>query len=205
MNLQFIKNHLFKISLAVSFLIHASAYGLYMYSGNALSNTKMENTEQTVVDFDIPPEMVGGEKNPAKVETKDWKEGSRKDDKDPPPDEEEELKKVSGDGKDKDGFMFSPKGDRPPKLIIEFDTRPYYPEKARSANITTQVVTIVVRVDEKGNLVSVVTESDDGGLGFNEAALAVIKRGRFSPGYFQGKPVAMVHRFPFRFNLEEDD
>ena len=160
---------------------------------------KVENVD---VDFeDIPPELIGGTSTPAAVEKQEWVEGSNKD-ADDVEEEDINLNAVSGDGTDKDGFLFSFNGDKPPTPIIDFDLKKYFPKAARDANVTSKTVVLMVQVDADGRLITARVVSGKAGYGFNEAALKVVHRIRFSPGYVKGRPTKMVHRLPIQFVLE---
>ncbi|HOP62831.1 MAG TPA: energy transducer TonB [Spirochaetota bacterium] len=198
--------HLFRISLAVSFCIHLVIAGPYFISkfGSAsaeediVSGFELEHPE---IELDIPPELIGGDSSPACVEKQEWAEGTKKDGPDP---EEKEINtnRISGDGTDKDGYLFSFNGDSPPRAIVDFDLRRYYPEEARAANIKEYQVTVLVQIDEKGSLISANIASGKAPYGFNEQALKAVKRMRFSPGYKSGKRVKMAHYLPVTFTLE---
>ena len=197
---------LFRVSLAFSLTLHVvffSAYAVKRFMpgheddilNSALDIVPME------VELEIPPELIGGNSSPAPVEKQEWVEGKKKDGPDPVT-EEVNTNRISGDGTDRDGFLFSFNGDKVPSIDIDFDLRQYYPAAARAANVLEYTVTVLVQVDEKGNLISAKIASGKAMYGFNEAALEVIKRARFYPGYDDGKPVKMAHYFPIRFVLE---
>ena len=197
---------LFKTSLAISLSIHVvvvSAYLIknYAFGGNTDIISSVMDLRPIEIDMDIPPELLGGISSPAPVEKQEWLEGKKKTGDDPEM-EEVNTNKVSGDGTDKDGYLFSFNGDRPPSPIIDFDLRRYYPEAAKAANILEYTVTVLVQIDEKGKLMSASIASGQAMYGFNEAALKVIHRARFAPGYKEGKPVKMAHHLPIRFVLE---
>jgi protein TonB len=116
--------------------------------------------------------------------------------------EDVNTNKISGDGTDPDGYLFSFNGDKPPSAIIDFDLRRYYPPEAKSANVLEYTVTVLVQVDEKGKLMGASIASGQAMYGFNEAALKVVNRARFYPGYKDGKPVRMAHHLAIRFVLE---
>lgn len=64
-------------------------------------------------------------------------------------------------------------------------------------------VVLLVQVNEDGSLQSAKIVSGRAGYGFDEAAMKLIKRVRFSPGYVQGQPKKMAHRLPITFSLED--
>lgn len=92
---------------------------------------------------------------------------------------------------------------RPPLPIVEFDLKPFFPIEAKEANITEKTVVVLVQIDEIGQLKSAKIASGKAGYGFDEAALRIINKARFSPGYLNGKPVKMQHRIPINFTLDE--
>jgi len=186
-------------------MMHITAAGSYFISrGISLSAGAYENTmelERKEMEIDIPPELIGGDSNPAPVDRQDWAEGSGKTGADP---EEKEINtnQISGDGTDKNGYLFSFNGDMAPKPIIDFDLRQYFPAAAKSANIKEYQVTVLVRIDETGSLISADIASGKAPYGFNEQAIRAVNRMRFSPGYKSGKRVRMAHYLPVTFTLE---
>ena len=197
------RENLFKACLIGSMIIHGAAYSAYYIASLPWQvNTDDVKLEDVEVDFeDIPPELIGGDKNPAPVEKQEWVEGTSKTGRDQ---EEEQIdpNELSGDGTDKDGYLFSYNGDSVPMPIIDFDLKKYYPSEAKRANIKQRTVMILIQVDENGILKSANIISGKAGYGFDEAAMEVIKRIRFRPGYQDGKPVRMSHRLPITFVLE---
>ncbi len=197
--------HLFRASLIISFVVHMTAAGSYFVSQGLPSRSMaLENgmdLERQEFEIDIPPELIGGDSNPAPVERQDWVEGKNKTGADP---EEKEINtnQISGDGTDKNGYLFSFNGDMPPKPIIDFDLRQYFPQEARTANIKEYQVTVLVQIDESGALMSANIASGKAPYGFNEQAVKAVKRMRFSPGYKSGKRVKMAHYLPVTFTLE---
>jgi len=100
------------------------------------------------------------------------------------------------------GYMRSFEGDRPPIPIIDFDLRVYYPPEARKANISSKTVVVRIWVEKDGRVTDARIVSDKAGYGFDEAALAVVRRLKFRPGYLKGKPAKMIHEFPVTFVLD---
>ncbi len=204
-NHKFLIKHLFRLSLIISFIVHITAAGSYLITQNLPSSTmSMENAmdlERQEFEIDIPPELIGGDSNPAPVERQDWVEGSSKTGEDP---EEKEINtnQISGDGTDKNGYLFSFNGDMPPKEIVDFDLRQYFPAEAKSANIKQYPVTLLLQIDENGTLITANISSGKAPYGFNEQAIKAVKRMRFSPGYKSGKRVKMAHYLTIRFDLE---
>ncbi len=195
---------LFQACLALSVLFHAAVYGSY-YVSTLPSSISSEGlgVENVDVDFEyIPPELIGNGGAPAPVDKQEWIEGMSKNAPDAAADDLD-INAVSGDGTDRDGYLFSFNGDRPPAPFIDFDLRQFFPKAAKDANITSGTVIVQVQVDEKGNLKAARVVSGRSGYGFDEAALRVIHMARFSPGYVKGKPIKMNHRIPVRFVLEE--
>jgi protein TonB len=198
--------HLFRFSLVISIAVHLAGLSgylisLYHPSDDVVAGSGLD-LPKTEIEMDIPPELIGGESSPAHVDKQEWVEGSKKDGADP--DEKEvNTSQISGDGTDKDGFLFSFHGDKPPQAIIDFDLRQYFPPAAKAANITTYSVQLLIQVDESGKLVSANIASGKAPYGFNDAALQVVRRARFSPGYKAGHPVKMAHFMPVTFVLEQ--
>lgn len=197
---------LFRASLFASVGLHVFCYLIYFIltlpSNAAFQETSMEDMD---VSFEeIPPELIGGTSSPAPVEKQEWVEGSNKDAEEKPDNSDLNPNQLSGNGTDKDGYLFSFNGDRPPTPIIDFDLKAYFPEAAKAANISQKTVVVMVQVDEHGGLQGVKIVSGRAGYGFDEAAIRIIQRARFSPGYDKGKPTRMAHRLPISFDLEED-
>ncbi|WP_411821449.1 energy transducer TonB [Leptospira sp. 'Mane'] len=199
---------LFKFSVIFSLALHGSAFLIYFIATLPSDSDYAEIDEQNEVDVDweeIPPELLGGESSPAPVEKNDWVEGSNKDQSAEAPDDSDiNPNQLSGDGTDKDGFLFSYNGDRPPTPIIDFDLKSFFPEAAKAANISTKTVVVMVQVDETGQLQGAKIASGKAGYGFDEAALKIIRMARFVPGYNKGKPTKMSHRLPILFDLDDD-
>ncbi len=190
-----------------SILIHFLSFGIYYIA---------THTERSVVDSDqlemnvevdiedIPPELIGGETSPEKVEKDEWVEGTDKDGKDPE-DSEIDPNKISGDGTDKDGFLFAFLGDKPPTPILDFDLNEFFPENAKAQGIAYADITLEVQVDERGNLIHAkIVKSTVKGYGFEDAALKVSRAARWSPGYAKGRPTKMNHKVPVHFELREN-
>ncbi|TGL41509.1 energy transducer TonB [Leptospira perdikensis] len=197
---------LFRASLFASVGLHVFCYLIYFVltlpSNAAFQETSIEDMD---VSFEeIPPELIGGTSSPAPVEKQEWVEGSNKEAEEKPDNSDLNPNQLSGNGTDKDGYLFSFNGDRPPTPIIDFDLKAYFPEAAKAANISQKTVVVMVQVDEHGQLQGVKIVSGRAGYGFDEAAIRIIQRARFSPGYDKGKPTRMAHRLPISFDLEED-
>jgi len=197
---------LFKMAFLISLSIHVIVVSVYLIKNYAVgSDVSVINSaidlREIDIDMDIPPELLGGISSPAPVEKQEWIEGKKKTGGDPEM-EDVSTNKVSGDGTDKDGYLFSFNGDRPPSPIIDFDLKRYYPDAAKAASILEYTVTVLVQIDEKGKLMSASIASGQAMYGFNDAALKVVHRARFAPGYKSGKPVRMAHYLPIRFVLE---
>jgi protein TonB len=197
--------HLFRLSLFVSIMIHVLFMGGYLvtkyWPSGAGGIQNAMDLDAPEIEMDIPPELIGGENSPAPVEKEDWVEGTKKTGDDPV-EKDIDTNKISGDGTDKDGYLFSFKGDAAPQPIIDFDLRQFFPEAAKSANIKMYNVTVLIQVDEKGSLISENIASGPAPYGFNDAALKATKRMRFSPGYKGGKPVKMAHYLTLNFTLD---
>lgn len=200
---KFSVKYLFPIMAGLSLFLHVGIYGAYYIYQNWKPDEVDSSTITQEVDMleDIPPELLGGDKSPAPVEKKDWVEGTKKDGD--APDDSDIKDALSGNGTDKDGFMFAVHGDRVPTPIMDFDLKNYFPQAAKDANITDKQVILLVQIDEAGHLVSAKLVSGRAGYGFDDAAMQVIKLVRWVPGYVKGRPVKMTHRVPINFSLNE--
>jgi protein TonB len=201
---KFYVRNLFLLTVLGSLFLHGALYGAYYWSQNITEDDAVDsstlNQEIDILE-DIPPELLGGTSSPAPVEKHEWVEG-KKDSADDPNDDD--LKdSFSGNGNDKDGYLYSYNGDRPPTPIIDFDLKQFFPAPAKAANITDKVVVVLVQIDEKGKLVSSKIVSGKAGYGFDEAAIKIINMASFAPGLVKGKPVKMAHRVPINFTLDE--
>ncbi|MCW7460636.1 energy transducer TonB [Leptospira limi] len=199
------KERVFHICLAASLFIHTATYAGYRISqlrgDEVVEDSAFEDVD---VNFEeIPPELIGGTSSPAPIEKQEWVEGSNKDKADEPDNSDINPNQLSGNGTDKDGYLFSFNGDKMPTAIIDFDLKEYFPPQAKAANIMEKQVVLLVQVNEDGSLQSAKIVSGRAGYGFDEAALKLIKRVRFSPGYVQGQPKKMAHRLPITFSLED--
>ncbi|XDD52444.1 energy transducer TonB [Leptospira sp. WS92.C1] len=197
---------LFRFCLIASFVLHTFTIGIYFIAtyipDSEISSDDLEAQDVEVDLEEIPPELIGGTSSPAPVEKQDWVEGSNQN-ADDPIDEDLNPNALSGNGTDKDGFLFSYNGDKPPTPIIDFDLRDFFPAQAKSAGIVSKQVVVIVQVDEQGNLQGSKVASGKAGFGFDEAAIRIVKMARWSPGYVQGRPTKMSHRVPIFFNLED--
>lgn len=205
-NHRFLIKHLFRLSLVISFLVHLIVASGYFFSGRgidaeALVVENSMNLERPDIEMDIPPELIGGDSSPAPVEKQEWIDGTKKGGDDPV-EEEVNTNQISGDGTDKDGYLFSFNGDSPPRAIVDFDLRQYYPREALEANIRMYQVTVLVQIDDNGSLISANVMSGKAPYGFNEQAVKAVRRMRFSPGYKSGKRVKMAHYLPVIFTLD---
>lgn len=199
---------LFEICITVSISVHIVFYGAWYMKNHIVPviSSNDINFENMDVDFDeIPPELLGGDSDPAHIEVQEWIEGGNVNKKTdaPVPVEEKDTNALSGTGTDKDGYLYSVKGDHPPRPIFNFDLKKYFPYEARRANITNQVVVVRIQVDDGGRLISSSVVSRAAGFGFDEAAIEVLNRARFVPGYKDGTPVKMVHDLAIRFMLDK--
>lgn len=196
----------FRFSLIASLLLHLTIYAGYLIATYTVPQEPEEvDISDMEIDFEeIPPELLGGTTSPAPVEKQEWVEGKSKDkSKDAPDDSDINPNKLSGTGTDKDGYLYSYNGDRPPTPIIDFDLRDYFPDSAKAAGISNKTIVVMVQIDDKGNLQGARIVSGKGGYGFDEAALQIVRRARFAPGYLEGKPTRMAHRLPINFTLED--
>jgi len=197
----YIIRHLFRFSLIISMILHFVVFGGYIVSKYWPRSISMDNgmdLEQADIELDIPPELIGGDTSPSPVEKQEWVEGTKKDGSDHV-DDDINTNKVSGDGTDPDGYLFSFNGDVVPQVITDFDVNQYYPQAAKDANIKQYTVVVLAQIDENGKLMSMKVISGKAPHGFNEAAIKVMNRCRFSPGYKSGKRIKMTHNFPINF------
>ncbi|MBM9500651.1 energy transducer TonB [Leptospira sp. 201903071] len=201
-----LKFGLFKFCLIVSFVLHTVTIGAYFIAtyipDSEISSEDLEAQDVEVDLEEIPPELIGGTSSPAPVEKQEWVEGSNQN-ADDPIDEDLNPNALSGNGTDKDGYLFSYNGDKTPTPIIDFDLRDFFPAQAKSAGIVSKQVVVIVQIDEQGNLQGAKVASGKAGFGFDEAAIKIVKMARWSPGYVQGRPTRMSHRVPISFNLED--
>ncbi|UOG32421.1 energy transducer TonB [Leptospira noguchii] len=200
-----LKFGLFRFCLIVSFILHSLTIGAYFIATYLPEEEISSDGLDTNVEVDleeIPPELIGGTTSPAPVEKQEWVEGSNQNAEDPI-DEDLNPNALSGNGTDKDGYLFSYNGDKTPTPIIDFDLRDFFPAQAKSAGIVSKQVVVVVQIDEHGNLQGAKIASGKAGFGFDEAALKIVKLARWSPGYVQGRPTKMSHQVPISFNLED--
>ena len=203
--IRIIKNNLIGTMLTLYIFLHFSVYAAYYISTIIeMEEIDSDSIKQDVdVNFEeIPPELIGGTSSPAPVEKSEWVEG-KKDSGDDPIEDDINVNAVSGNGTDKDGYLFSFNGDKVPTPIIDFDLKQFFPPAAKAANITDKTVVVLVQIDETGALKSAKIASGKAGYGFDEAAIKIINLARFSPGYVAGKPVKMSHRVPINFTLDE--
>ncbi|HNW29612.1 MAG TPA: energy transducer TonB [Spirochaetota bacterium] len=196
----------FTLCIAVSLFLHGSGYAAYFIATRPWENASFDESavEQVEAEFlDIPPDLVrfdSGDSNPAPVEKKEWVEGVSDKGKDPTDEGED---RVSGTGTDPEGYYFSFSADRMPEPIVDFDLNEYFPREARTASIKRKTVVVMVKIDERGSLRGVELVSERAGLGFDEAALKVVKRMRFRPGRKDGKAVKMLCKLPITFELDQ--
>ncbi len=203
---------LFQICLTISILLHAVAAGAYFITNmpafmtgedEIIDASKIKLKDVSVDFIDIPSSVpLGGDTNPAPVEKEEWIEGTGTD----KPDAEStdiDINKLSGDGTDKDGYMFADLSDHPPIPIIDFDLNKYFPQAGRSANIQRKTVLLQMQVNADGSINSAKIVSPPSGYGFDEAAMKVVARLRFRPGKVSGRAVKMLLRIPITFVLED--
>ena len=205
---------LFDICLAVSIFIHTAAGGSYFISHlpsfsedeDKVYNAAEMKLKNVDVDFiDLPPSVpLSGDvdNNPAPVEKQEWIEGTGKEKKDAE-NTDTDINKLSGDGTDKDGYMFASLSDHPPIPVIDFDLEEYFPREARTANINRKTVLVQMQVNEDGSVRSAKIISSPAGYGFDEAAMKVVARIRFKPGKVSGRAVKMLVQLPITFKREE--
>ena len=199
---------LFSLCLIFSLMVHTSIAGVFVIKEllpekDDVFVNALDLNEDIEIELlpDIPPKLIGGDTRPAPVEKQEWVEGTQKTGEDHVA-TEVDTNKISGDGTDPDGYLFSFHGDKAPVPIIDFDLRRFFPQEAKLAEIREFTVTMLVQIDETGKLMSAKVVSGKAMYGFNEAAIEVTNRMRFSPGYKAGKRVKMAHYMPIKFVLE---
>ncbi len=202
-----LKKNLFKTSfitsLVVHFILFTSIFTANISGRQYISSDDIDISQIDVDLSQIPPELLGGDQDPAKIETVEWIEGkNKKARKEDPVTEEESVNAVSGKTEDGEGYMFAVHGDRPPVPIIRFNVNDFYPAEAKRAQINEKTVLVNVQIDENGSLNSIKIASTPAGYGFDEAAIKILKLARFRPGYKEGHPVKMNHTMSFKFKLE---
>ncbi|MGD8717269.1 MAG: energy transducer TonB [Candidatus Zixiibacteriota bacterium] len=92
--------------------------------------------------------------------------------------------------------------DEPPVIIKT--VRPKYPEEAREAKIEGDV-TLVVYIDEKGDVLEAGVKSSLGVAGMDEAAKKAALECKFKPATYQGKPVGVWYLVVMEFRLDPDE
>ena len=201
---------LFELCLTVSLIIHGAGCIAYLISvlptfsdDEKIFDAAAMKLKDVEVDFiEMPPSiLMGGDTNPAPVQKEEWIEGSGTD----RPDADNvdvDINRLSGDGTDEDGYMYADLSDRPPIPLIDFDLNRYFPQAARTANITRRTVLLRIQVNSDGSVQSARIISPPSGYGFDEAAMKVMQKIRFRPGKIGGKPVKMVMQIPITFVLE---
>lgn len=197
---------LFTKCLLCSAVLHLCLFAFYFISNlpgkNGAIDSETIKIENMDVDFeDIPPELIGGESSPTHKEKDEWIEGTGDENRPDAAEEDFDINALSGDGTDPDGYLYAIRGDRPPTPIIDFDLKKYFPRAARQAGIINATVVVLIQVDDRGRLDSARVISKDQGYGFNDAAMNIVQRARFAPGYKNGKPVKMTHKLPIAFVL----
>ncbi|WP_124329516.1 energy transducer TonB [Desulfonema ishimotonii] len=88
--------------------------------------------------------------------------------------------------------------DQVPEIVKKVE--PMYPYRARRRNIHGEVV-VRFLVSAAGHVERPsIVEARPGGV-FEKSVLQAVRRWRFKPGYFKGKPVPTWVVLPIRFNL----
>jgi periplasmic protein TonB len=90
-----------------------------------------------------------------------------------------------------------------PSIRINFNLSDFYPEKAKSKNIRVGESKLKVYINKKGELVclSILKKNQD--FGFDEAAIAIIKKAKFKAGEIDKKAVNSFVVLPIKFTLDE--
>ncbi|MCU0821680.1 MAG: energy transducer TonB [Spirochaetes bacterium] len=204
----FKKLDLFTRCVIISAIFHLTGFAVYYISTMEKEfDAEVTTLENIDLDYiDIPASLLNadGSSNPGHVEKKEWVEGTSNDKNATVKDDETDVNAVSGDGTGEgDGYSLGFKADKYPEPIVDFDINRYFPKEARQANISQKTVVLLVKIDENGDLKGVKIISEPSQYGFDQAALRVVKRIRFRPGYLQGRPVKIVFKLPIMFVLED--
>jgi TonB family protein len=94
-------------------------------------------------------------------------------------------------------------GALPPRLLSR--PEPQYPDRARRRQVESDVLMLVL-VDENGHVIrAIVKQTDDPGVGFNDAARRAALRATFQPASRDGLPGKMWTELPFSFRLHQGD
>ncbi len=92
-------------------------------------------------------------------------------------------------------------GASPPRLLSR--PEPVYPDRARRRQAESDVLLLVL-VDENGHVIrTIVKQTDDPGVGFNEAARRAALRATFNPASRDGLAGKMWTELPFSFRLHQ--
>ncbi|MCG9128335.1 energy transducer TonB [Candidatus Poribacteria bacterium] len=86
--------------------------------------------------------------------------------------------------------------------VPKYAVKPTYPKNARRAEKEGKVyLKAVITVD---GIAKDITAETDLGFGFEEAAIAALKKFKFTPAKENGKAIEYAIRIPFEFKLEDD-
>ncbi|RKU31675.1 hypothetical protein C6497_01265 [Candidatus Poribacteria bacterium] len=86
--------------------------------------------------------------------------------------------------------------------VTKFAVEPTYPKNARRAEKEGKVVLKAI-ITVEGTAKDITAETNLG-FGFEEAAIAALKRFKFTPAMENGKAIEYAVRIPFEFKLEDD-
>lgn len=86
--------------------------------------------------------------------------------------------------------------------VPKYSVKPTYPKNARRAEKEGKVF-LKATITVEGIAKDIVAETDLG-FGFEEAAIAALKKFKFTPAKENGKAIEYVVRIPFEFKLEDD-
>lgn len=98
-----------------------------------------------------------------------------------------------------DAGVHQPRLTRAPQLLEAAPAE--YPQEALAAGLMAEVG-LLLTIDSQGS-VSEVSVLRPAGHGFDQAAMAALRRFRFSPGEVDGKPAPVQLEYLYRFTLEE--
>jgi TonB family protein len=109
---------------------------------------------------------------------------------------------VSAEGKPWDTVSLDVEYDEPPVVIKA--VRPVYPEEASEAKIEGDV-TLLVYIDENGDVRNAIVRASPGYAPLEEAAKEAALKCKFKPAKYRGKPVGVWYDVVMEFRLPSDE
>lgn len=113
-----------------------------------------------------------------------------------------ERSAAATEGKPWDSVNLAVEYDEPPAVIKA--VRPKYPEEASEAKIEGDV-TLLVYIDENGDVRNALVYSSPGVASMEEAAIEAALDCKFKPATHQGKPVGIWYQIVMEFRLNADE